>query len=226
MFLLMQNGGLSLQKQAVDAALGGEWEKAIQLNLLILERFPDDLDTKARLGKAYLQKKDFTKAKKLFKEILDKDPINTVALKNYELAKEKNSVTSKTSANPKALIKEPGLSAEIFIETKRELKHEFVAGEELKIQASKKVVKILQDKTLLGECHIPDIIASLKAAKEEKAEIKAYYASQKDKIMKVIVRCSRPVFRAEKQAIKPYLKKGTIKEPELEIPEMEIEEEE
>jgi tetratricopeptide (TPR) repeat protein len=222
----MQNNGLSLQKQSVDAALKGDWKKAIDLNLLILEKFPDDMDTKARLGKAYLQVKDFTKAKKLFKEILDKDPINAIARKNYELAKEKNTVPIKTSANPKALIKEPGLSAEMFLESKKVFKHDLMAGEELKIRSTKKNIKVFRDKIQLGECQSPDILTALNAAKEEKAEVKAFYASRRDKIMKIIVRCTKPVFRAEKQAIKPYLKKGTLKEPELEITELDIEEEE
>lgn len=226
MFLLMQNGGLSLQKQSVDAALKGDWERAIELNLMILEKFPDDLDTKARLGRAYLQIKDFAKAKKLFKEILDRDPINTVAKKNYELAKGKSSVKVSSNANPKALIKEPGLNAEIFLTIKKSIKHEFVPGEELRVQTTKKLLRIYSEKVLLDESDSPDIIAAIRAAKEAKAEIKAFYASRKDNVLRIILRCNKPVFRAEKQAIKPYLKKGTLKEPELEISEMDVEEEE
>lgn len=124
----MQNNHVALPKQAVDAALKSDWKRAIELNLLILEKFPNDLDTKARLGKAYLQTKGFNKAKKLFKDILDKDPINPIAKKNYELAKEKTTGTAKVEANSRALIKEPGISTEMFIGLEQSSKKPFCSG--------------------------------------------------------------------------------------------------
>lgn len=83
-------------------------------------------------------------------------------------------------------------------------------------------MKVLRGKSLLGECTDTSIIASLIRAKVEKAATQAFYASEKDRRIKIILKSTKPIFKAEKQTIKPYLKKGAIKEPELEI---ELEEE-
>lgn len=76
-----------LEKQAIKAALSENWKLAIELNKKILESTPNNLNSKIRLGRAYLANKDFTKATKMFKEVLKADPINPIALKNIELAK-------------------------------------------------------------------------------------------------------------------------------------------
>ncbi|GIW69706.1 MAG: hypothetical protein KatS3mg101_0453 [Patescibacteria group bacterium] len=64
-----------LSKKAIEAALAHDWQKAIELNTQILEKYPNNLETKIRLGRALIQVKQFEKAKKIFKEVLAVDPI-------------------------------------------------------------------------------------------------------------------------------------------------------
>ena len=45
--------------------------------------------------------------------------------------------------------------------------------------------------------------------------------SGRGKIIKLIIKSTIPIFRSERQDVKPYIKKGSIDEPELEMPELE-----
>ncbi len=215
----MQKNSAAAAKQAVEAALKGLWEQAIELNLQILDVHPEDLDAKARLGRAYLQNKEFTKAKRLFKEILEKDPINTIALKNYKLAKEKIGIKTTAELNPKAMIKEPGTSTEINIQitAKRIFADGFSPGEELRIKVNKKTASFHKNGTLVGKTTDTHIINSLLQAKAHKAIVTANFVKGYDKSIRLVLNSSLSVFKSQKQAVKPYLKKGSIDEPKLEI---------
>ncbi len=100
-----------MARKAVKSALNGNWKEAIELNKSILEKNPSDLDAKIRLGRSFLQLGNYTEAKNCFKEVLALDPINQVALKNYEMAKNKK-VENNNMGSKKSLIKEPGTTFE------------------------------------------------------------------------------------------------------------------
>jgi tetratricopeptide (TPR) repeat protein len=219
-FYLMQNNIAHLSKQAIDSALKGNWQTAIDLNTQILKKHPDDIDTKARLGRALLQQKDFTKAKKLFKEILDKDPINPIAIKNYKLAKEKATIkNSNVEQKADALLKEPGTSIEIKLNltgtrvTAEDLSH----GQELKIKLTRTSAKFYRNTTILGEITDQIVINGLQKAKNNGGLAKARFVGGTGKSISVLIFASTAVFKSAKQAIKPYLKRETLNEPELEM---------
>ena len=223
----MQTSALALTKKAIDASLQSNWKEAIELNLAILDIDQTDIGAKIRLGRAYLQTHDFNKAKKLFKEVLQKDPINTVALKNYKLASEKRT-EKKTDfkIDPKALLKEPGTSAEInpLMTAKRIDSDDFMPSETLGVKMEKNKVVFLKHKKdedlPLGEIN-SDIYKRLKIAKDKGASIWANFVSGTGKTIRILIKTDLPIFRAERQDIKPYVKKGSIDEPELELPELE-----
>ena len=109
MLSLMSLSLAVLTKKAIEASLKQKWAEAISLNSDILKVYPDNIDAKIRLGRCYLQTKEFSKAKKIFKEVLEKDPINSIALRNYDLAKNQKTECNGNSAklSTKALLKEP-----------------------------------------------------------------------------------------------------------------------
>lgn len=223
----MQTSLASLTKRAIDLALKSQWKEAILLNQEILDKDPNNIDAKIRLGRAYLQTKDFYRAKKIFKEVLELDPINQIALKNYKMAFEKKIEKTHTEAtNPKSLIIEPGTTteAELIITAKRIMASDFAHGEELNVKVDKKVVNIFKnnknEETLIGIIE-NDYVSKLNSAKAQGANIKANFVNGNEKKIKIIIKSSVPVFRSEKQEVKPYIKKGSIEEPELEIPELE-----
>ncbi len=211
-----------LHKTAIDAALKEKWHEAESLNRQILENKPEDLDAKNRLGRAYIHLGEFSKAKKILKEVLESDPINTVALKNFKIASEKKYDKFHTSfADPRALIIEPGTTTEVdlIILAKRITADNFYPGESIEVKLDKNSISFYKKGILnvLGSLN-SDLLKRLQAAKKTGGTFSASYLNGKDKNIKVLMRSSIPIFKAERQDVRPYVKKGTFEEPELEIP--------
>jgi tetratricopeptide (TPR) repeat protein len=221
-----------LTKKAIDASLKQKWAEAISLNSDILKVYPDNIDAKIRLGRCYLQTKEFSKAKKIFKEVLEKDPINSIALRNYDLAKNQKTECNGNSAklSTKALLKEPGTTCETTFQiiSKNVKKGDITSGEELPIKIKKNKVEVYFNKKkksiLIGEITDECINQRLVRAQEKQANIKVTYIKWGEKGITVLIKTSIPIFKPDKVEIRPYLRKGTIEEPEMEI-EMENEEE-
>ena len=222
----MQNNVAFLAKKAVDNALKGNWQEAITINQQIIVKDSENIDAKIRLGRAYLQVKEFAKAKKLFKDVLDSDPINPVALKNYKLAAEKKVEKVMESINPKALIREPGMTTEISfdIEAKRILANDFAVGEELVVKIDKRHVSFFKkhktEELFLGTVN-SELSHKLNNVKAQGAQISATFLRGNEKHIRVMIKSYIPVFITKNQQLNTYIKKGSIDEPELEIPELE-----
>jgi tetratricopeptide (TPR) repeat protein len=230
MLSLMHLSLAVLSKKAIEASLQLKWKEAINLNSSILKEYPNNIDAKIRLGRAYLQEKDFNKAKKIFKEVLKSDPINSLALKNFELAKNGKSecpAGGTSHLNTRSLLKEPGTTHEARITMKTKTIHldEFLSGEELPIKIKRKSIelfKIKKDKKILiGEITDNYIVQRLSHAVDKNQRVCISYVRGKEQDIWLIIKASAPIFKPDKIEIRPYLKKGTIEEPELEI---EIEE--
>lgn len=73
-----------LKNHAIEAAISGDWHKAISLNKKIILQFPDDLDSHLRLGFAQLQSGNLSKAKKTYLKALKIQPRNQIALNNLD----------------------------------------------------------------------------------------------------------------------------------------------
>ncbi len=231
MLSLMSLSLAVLTKKAVEASLKQNWDEAIKLNSEILKIYPNNIDAKIRLGRCYLQIKDFTKAKKLFKEVLAVDPINSLALKNLELAKNKKTESNgeSTLVSTKSLLKEPGTTYETEVPiTAKGLKEEdFISGEELEFKVRKDDIEVYKNKKnhkiLIGTIKNDYVVQKVKCVLDKGAKAKITFIRWKEKELVVLIKTSIPVFKPDKVEIRPYLRKGTIEEPELEI---EIEEEE
>lgn len=212
----MQQGITVLNQKAIKAALKADWEIAIKINEEILKITPNDTSVKLRLGRAYLQAKEFAKAKKLFKEILDRDPINKIAQKNYELAKNSKTEVSKNNST-KGIIKEPGTTSEISMEitTKGQTANGLNRGDLLELNILKTGVHVTLDNdsgnTELGTLD-NSLSQRLYEASNEGAKIKAQVVSGKDKELTLLLKSSLPIFKSKKQETKPYVKKGVISE--------------
>src|SRR3989344_7910712 len=68
--------------EAINAALESNWEKALELNKLLLEKYPNDIGAMNRLAKALSETGALVEAKKIYKKILELDPYNQIAEKN------------------------------------------------------------------------------------------------------------------------------------------------
>jgi len=76
---------------AIQAILHGDWEKAIQLNLAILEENNQDIETLNRLAFAYTALGKIANARGIYQKVLDIDPCNPIALKNIKKLGDSNS---------------------------------------------------------------------------------------------------------------------------------------
>lgn len=204
-----------ISKKAIEAALRHEWNKAIELNTQILEKYPTNLETKIRLGRALIQTKQFDKAKKIFKEVLEIDPINSVALKNLEVAKNKK-VDNKheNGIDSNHLLKEPGTTVELTatINAKGVTGKDFTIGECLKFKVKKRSVEIFKcrkDKeTLVTTLEDQDLVTRINHAIDKQSTITGYVVRAAEKSITMIIKSDIPVFKSEKQDIRPYIKKG------------------
>ena len=59
----------------------GRWDEAVQINLHILELFPDDIQARNRLGKAYSELGRYDEAVATYEQNLQRQPSNNIARK-------------------------------------------------------------------------------------------------------------------------------------------------
>jgi len=71
-------------RQAVDLALQGRWQDAVDANKAILELSPDDVEAHNRLGRALLETGEYAAAKQAYARALEIDPYNAIARKNVK----------------------------------------------------------------------------------------------------------------------------------------------
>ena len=230
MLSLMRLSLAVLTKQAIEAALKQNWKLSIQLNSEILSEHPNNIDSQIRLGRAYMQLKDFAKAKKMFKEVLCEDPINAIALRNLELAKIKKAECVTSTLKTKSLLKEPGTTQEVKITVKARGvdASDFMSGEELSIKSKKKTVELFKCKkgkdVLVGTIDDLYTVRKVGVIVDKKEKIQVVFTHGKGSEIWVLFKASIPVFKPDKIDIRPYIKKGTIDDVETDS-ESETEEE-
>ncbi len=209
----MQNDLETLIKKAVKAAIALDWPSARDLNLQVLEQDTENLDAKVRLGKAYLELRDYAKAKKCFKEVLAVDPINPVAKKNMELAKEEKHSPASTNGGLTNIIQEPAT----FIQAPAEIVAKGFTAQKLPMGASLEVKVFSQfaklyyiykdDRVELAVITEPKIVRRLKTGKDGGATFTGTFVRGMDKDITVLICSSLPVFEGERQELKPYTKR-------------------
>lgn len=95
-------------KAAVQLALQGRWQEAVDANKSILEQFPDDVETYNRLGRALVELGEHAEAKKAYGRTIELDPFNNIAKKNLK----RLSLMGKRRAKPNV----HKVVADIFVE--------------------------------------------------------------------------------------------------------------
>jgi hypothetical protein len=96
-----------LKSQAIQTALTGDWENAINLNKLILEEEPEDIDTLNRLAFAFLSQGNIKEAKSIYQKVLVLDMKNPIAIRNLKRLNDANARKINFHLN-NLFIEEPG----------------------------------------------------------------------------------------------------------------------
>lgn len=80
----------TLARIATTAALSSNWEDAIKINQKILNHSPSDIEALNRLARAQMCMGLILNAQKTYKKVLNIDPYNIIAGKNYEKLSKNN----------------------------------------------------------------------------------------------------------------------------------------
>ena len=71
-----------LADTAIACAMEGKWQDAVNANKEIVEKFPEDVETFNRLGRAYMELGKYSQSREAYGKSLVIDPANTIARKN------------------------------------------------------------------------------------------------------------------------------------------------
>jgi hypothetical protein len=71
-------------RQAVELAMQGRWQDAVDVNQSLVESFPSDVSAYNRLGRAYMEIGDFPHAWEAYGRAIELDPYNNIAHRNLE----------------------------------------------------------------------------------------------------------------------------------------------
>ena len=101
---------LQLTQTAIKFAISQKWNEAVLVNLQILKANPRNVDALNRLGTAYINLAECSKAKSCFTKAIKIDPLNNIANKNLKILKSKKAthqIVVPEKYNLKGTIKEP-----------------------------------------------------------------------------------------------------------------------
>ncbi len=223
----MPNTVEKLEAEAIQAALSKDWKKAVKLNSEIADFDSENIPALNRLAKAHIELEAFEEAKKILKKVLKLDPINLTAKRNMDLAVEHKKVLGNVSSDEiKNFIKEPGTSKEFTFQimTKGITAKKFYLGEPLEIVVEGHRVSVHKVSGELISIFDPVTAEKIIACKKRGGGIKSTFLYGDEKEVTVMVKASIPLFKTEKQELKPYLKRENIEEQDNENQQAEAEE--
>lgn len=80
---------MTLKNQAIQTALQGNWQEAIDINKSLIKTDPQDIDALNRLALAYTITGKIKEAKSAYQKVINIDPLNPIALRNLKKIKER-----------------------------------------------------------------------------------------------------------------------------------------
>lgn len=103
-----------LSRDAINMAMNGEWDQAVEANRKILEKCPGQVDVMNRLGKALMELGRYQESKEVLNKVVSLAPHNNIAKKNLarleQLEKEPAGAKQerRSTGNMKIFIEEGG----------------------------------------------------------------------------------------------------------------------
>lgn len=206
---------LTLKNQAIQTALEGDWQKAIDLNQLILQEDPENIDTLNRLAFAFMSSGNPKDAKNLYEKVLSLDMQNPIAIRNLKRLHDVNTKKTNVVIN-NFFIEEPGKTKVmdlINIADKKVITH-LRSGEKLDLRIKRsKIFSYDQDNQFIGM--LPDdtgqrLIKFMEAGNEYEAYVRTVDSNK----VSIFI---REVKRVKKFKNQPSFISGTDK-PKLALP--------
>jgi len=182
-----------LAQQAIEAALGCEWNKALELNRLILLKAPDNIDAINRCAKAYFELGNYEDALFYTKKALEKDPLNNIANKcidKYRVGKKNGNTAKDRNIIQRIFLEEPGKTKIVQLLNLAETEYLFTleSGDEAKLNIGRYRVNVCSPEgKYIGR--FPDDIASrLIQLIQQGSKYSVFIKSAEQKLVKVIIR--------------------------------------
>lgn len=218
-------------QEAIQHALEGAWDKAVMINLELVNEYPDDTDVLNRLGKAYSELGQVNKARATYQKVLEEDPYNPIATKNLE----RLSTLRGSDIRPKDQPSRP-IDPDMFIEEPGKTKTIEVVdlampkvlislrvGDKVKLSSTKDSISVIsEDDHRLGKLEqgLGVIIAEASTLGSEfDAVVKSIHVGkdQKNSQMSVFVRETvhskklvHPTFTIENNNFTPFVREDTL----------------
>lgn len=134
---------------AIALALNSRWEEAAAVNRSIIELFPDDIEAHNRLGKALIELGRYAEAWHAYKHVLEIDPSNIIAKRNFDRLSHLKQVTREPKERPELdlslFVQETGKTAlvELYRPAAREVLTRMSAGDQvyLKVEGNRLIVE-------------------------------------------------------------------------------------
>jgi hypothetical protein len=143
---------------AIQMALQGRWEDAIELNRALIESFPLDVDAYNRLGKAFTELGRYAKARDAYMKAIEIDPLNAIARKNLarleSLGEEAGPPPASQKLAPEMFIEEMGKTGvTTLVRPNMQLAARMTSGDQVQLRAEDATLTV---QTLHGD-HLGEI---------------------------------------------------------------------
>ena len=153
-----------IHDKAIRAALQGDWETAVEINLEILSTNPNNIAALNRLGRAYTELGQKEAAKDAYNQVIKIDKYDTIATKNLKLLPhQKNNLSSMVLAE-EDFIELPGItkSTQLIKVASRDVLLSLVCKQKLTLVPRTRLVAVTtEDKSCIG-CLPDDLSLKLK----------------------------------------------------------------
>lgn len=133
-------------RRAIALAMEGRWQEAVVTNQAILDGAPSDVDTLNRLGRAYMELREYDQARAAYQRAKEFDPYNSIADKNLKRlatlkSEDVDKITPKETdrpVEPRYFIEETGKAGMVRLVNlaPRLVLAKLVAGDRVKLEAS------------------------------------------------------------------------------------------
>jgi tetratricopeptide (TPR) repeat protein len=153
-----------LHDQAIRAALNGDWEVAVELNLEILSQSPQNIPALNRLGRAYTEVGQKDAAKDAYEQVLKIDKYDTIATKNLKLLPHQKNNLSSVILSSEDFIELPGITKSTLLikVANRDILLSLVCKQKLSLVPRTRLVAVMTDDNICVGCLPDDLSLKLK----------------------------------------------------------------
>ncbi len=153
-----------LHDQAIRAALSGDWEVAVELNLEILSESPQNVPALNRLGRAYTEVGQKEAAKDAYEQVLKIDKYDTIATKNIKLLPHQKNNMSSVALSDEDFIELPGITKSTLLikVANRDILLSLVCKQKLTLLPKTRLVAVMTDDNICIGCLPDDLSLKLK----------------------------------------------------------------